>query len=477
MEQVLRGLVAAGAAAFAVLAPGAAASPAATRETEVVAELEWPSLAHAVKTSRALRADVKRQRLDVEARTSVAYLDSLAASQAAAVNRIRAAIPEARVRWRYRIVLNALAVVVPERALERLAAVPGVARVYRSVPYATRIGESVLAIKAPILWGPELASAGSGVKIGIIDTGVDQSHPYFDPRDYQLPAGYPRGQRAYTSAKVIVARSFAPPGTRWRYARRPFDPTGSDHGTHVAGIAAGNYGVRIPGGDVLAGVAPRAYIGNYKALSVPTPMSGGLNGNSPELVAAIEAAVADGMDVINLSLGEPEIEPARDVVARAIDGAADAGVVPAVAAGNDFDDLGRGSLLSPGSAAKAITTGAVELRDGQAVVASFSSSGPTPISLRLKPDVAAPGQDVVSSVSGRRFAVLSGTSMAAPHVAGAAALLRQRHPTWTVEQIKSALVTTGVSVGTGVSSAPAPVARAGGGLIDVTRADEPLVFV
>ncbi|MBD0348380.1 MAG: S8 family serine peptidase, partial [Thermoleophilia bacterium] len=288
--------------------------------------------------------------------------------------------------------------------------------------------------------------------------------------------GYPRGQLAYTNGKVIVARSFAPAGTRWRYARRPFDPTGSDHGTHVAGIAAGNHGTRASAGAALAGVAPRAYIGNYKALSVPAP-GGSLNGNSPELVAAIEAAVADGMDVLNLSLGEPEVEPARDVVARAIDAAADAGVPSAVAAGNDYDDLGRGSLASPGSAAKAITAGAVEFRDGRALIAHFSAAGPTPLSLRLKPDVAAPGSEVLSSVPGRRFAAFSGTSMAAPHVAGAAALLRQRHPTWTVEQIKSALVTTGVAVRSERTPAvEVPVTREGGGLIDLARADEPLVF-
>ena len=476
MERVLRGLSLAAAAGAFLLAIASPAS-ASSRRLDVVVELELPSLSEAVETSRALRADVKRQRLDVAARTSAAYLDSLAVSQAATVARIQRAVPEASVHRRYRVVLNGLAVTVPASAVGRLARVPGIERVYPSARYSASVGASVLAIKAPALWGAELVSAGNGVKIGIIDTGIDQTHPYFDPRGYQPPPGYPRGQLAYTNGKVIVARSFAPARTRWRYARRPFDPTGSDHGTHVAGIAAGNHATRASNGESLAGVAPRAYIGNYKALSVPAP-GGSLNGNSPELVAAIEAAVADGMDVINLSVGEPEVEPTRDVVARAIDAAADAGVVPAVAAGNDYDDLGRGSLMSPGAAAKAITAGAVEFRDGRPLVTSFSAAGPTPLSLRLKPDVAAPGLDVVSAVPGRRFAAFSGTSMAAPHVAGAAALLRQRHPTWTVEQIKSALVTTGVAVRSDdAPSVDAPVIRAGGGLIDVTRADAPLVFV
>ena len=99
-------------------------------------------------------------------------------------------------------------------------------------------------------------------------------------------------------------------------------------------------------------MAPRAYLGNYKALTIPTEADVGLDGNSPELVAAIEAAVADGMDVINMSLGEPEIEPARDIVVKALDAAARAGVVPVVSAGNDFEEFGRGSVGSPGRDAK-----------------------------------------------------------------------------------------------------------------------------
>ena len=104
-------------------------------------------------------------------------------------------------------------------------------------------------------------------------------------------------------------------------------------------------------GASVVSLASRAYLGNYKALTVPTDAGFGLNGNSPELVAAIEAAVADGMDVINLSLGEVEIEPTRDLVARALDAAAAAGVVPVVAAGNELGDYGRGSIVSPGTSA------------------------------------------------------------------------------------------------------------------------------
>src|SRR5207244_9794153 len=91
----------------------------------------------------------------------------------------------------------------------------------------------------PALWGPSLATAGNGLKIGIIDEGVDQTHPFFDPAGYTAPPGYPKGDTRFTTAKVIVARAFAPPSPHWKYANRPFDPENSEHGTHAPGIRAG----------------------------------------------------------------------------------------------------------------------------------------------------------------------------------------------------------------------------------------------
>jgi hypothetical protein len=119
---------------------------------------------------------------------------------------------------------------------------------------------------------------------------------------------------------VIVAKTFAPQTPAWKYANTPFDPTQSFHATHVAGIAAGDHGVNAKG-TAISGVAPNAWLGNYKALTIPTP-GFGLDGNSAEIAAAIESAVADGMNVINLSLGEPEVDPSRDLVVQTIDAAA-----------------------------------------------------------------------------------------------------------------------------------------------------------
>jgi subtilisin family serine protease len=397
------------------------------------------------------------------------YLRRLESQQAVVSARIEQTIPSSRVRWRYRLVANGLAVVLPRAEISKLAQIPGVAEVWPNVRYhslAVKLGPQQ--IGADKLWGPAFETAGNGMKIGIIDDGVEADHPYFNPSGFQYPAGFPKGQTQLATPKVIVQRAFTPPSPTWKYASAPFDPTGSFHATHVAGIAAGVHGVQV-GPNVLSGVAPNAYIGNYKALTIPTP-GFGLDGNSAEIAAAIEAAVADGMDVINLSLGEPEVEPSRDLVVKALEGAAAAGVVPVVAAGNDFDEFGFGSVSSPANAPDAITVAAVTSRN---TIADFSSAGPTPLSLQMKPDVAAPGVDVISSLpadQGGLFGTLSGTSMAAPAVSAAAALLKERHPTWTVAQIKSALEQTGDPV-VGVTAQ-----RDGGGVIDLPRADVPLLF-
>ena len=201
--------------------------------------------------------------------------------------------------------------------------------------------------KAAATWSTGLTNQGAGIKIAIIDDGVDQTPPVLrsgrvhDAR--RLPEGPDRlhdGQgdrrsrvRAGRDHVEVRAQGLRPRPVRARNPRRRDRRRERGH--------------PATGGVKVSGIAPRAYIGNYKALSVPTDANVGLDGNAPEIVAAIEAAVSDGMDVINLSLGEPEVEPSRDIVARALDAAAAAGVVPVVAAGNDFEEYGGGSSSRP----------------------------------------------------------------------------------------------------------------------------------
>ncbi len=438
-----------------LLGVGGPSSPTVGGATsEVVVLLDSPPLARAPGTAA---------RIDGEQR---AFRGELAAQ-----------LPEARLGWRYRLVANGYSVTLPAAQQARLRDLAGVRDVLPTASYAPRVAASPQQIGAPALWGQTLDTAGQGVKIGIIDSGIDSGHPYFDPTGYTMPPGFPKGQQRFTTAKVVVARAFPPAsGATAPSVGLAFSDDDDAHGTHVAGIAAGNADTPTGGDGRISGVAPRAYLGNYKVF-VKTDTGLSPNANSPAIVAAIEAAVADGMDVINFSGGEPEIEPRRDIVALALDAAAAAGVVPVVAAGNEYNDFGAGSVSSPGNSAGAITVGAVDMGGSSArrVHADFSSVGPTTISLRLKPDVAAPGVDVLSSVPGRGWSAFSGTSMASPHVAGAAALLRQRHPTWTVAQIKSALVQSGTDSFT-ESSGPAGPRFQGGGVVTLQRADRPLLF-
>ena len=481
-------------ASLALLAGGGAAAPLppSGKLVEVVVTLPRAPLALAVSSDRSLAAVTRRhQSIAVRTPAAMSYLHTLAAAQRTLEARLAVSVPRARVRLHYGVALDGVSVVLPESELPRLRALPG-ATVWPTITYhalrdnareaaaAAEANRGLTLVGAPTLWGPDLTTAGEGIKIGIIDEGIDEKHPYFNPAGYTYPAGFPKGNTAYTTPKVIVARAFPSPSTDWKYADKPFDPVFSEHGTHVAGIAAGDYNTPTAahGKSPISGIAPKAYLGNYKALTVPTA-DYGLDGNSPEIAKAIDQAVADGMNVINLSIGEPEIAPHRDIVVKALDNAAAAGVVPVVAAGNDFANAGFGSINSPGNAPAAITTAAsTQGGDGSRadVAAWFSSAGPTPVSLQPKPDVTAPGMNILSSIPPNGWERIDGTSMATPHVSGGAALLLERHPTWTVQEVKSALASTGDPVHPSGRSGETSVLREGGGRIDLVRADQPLLF-
>lgn len=308
-------------------------------------------------------------------------------------------------------------------AFRDLLADPGVTKVWLDGLLRPTLDRSTAQIGAPTAWQSGLT--GKGVRVAVLDGGVDGDHPDL-------------------VGKEVAARNFTD------------DPDGSDldgHGTHVAAtIASGNRTYR--------GVAPDARILDGKVCR---------NGGCPQswVMAGMQWAVDEGADVVNLSLGgydSPDIDPLEEAVNQL---SAKTGTLFVVAAGNG----GRPeSIDSPGSADAALTVGAVRHDDD---LAHFSSRGPRNGDGAVKPDITAPGLNIVAARAakaiigtpvGRRHLSLSGTSMATPHVAGAAALLAQQHPDWHGTRLKSALM---------ASAKPNPGAGVfdqGAGRVDLTRA-------
>ncbi|MGC4866216.1 S8 family peptidase [Micromonospora sp. DT53] len=258
-------------------------------------------------------------------------------------------------------------------------------------------------IAAPDAW--KAGYTGKGVRVAVLDTGADFTHP------------------------DLVGRVAE---------RADFTVEGGDavdhngHGTHVASTIAGT-GAAAHGQR--RGVAPDAKLVIGKVLDDHG------YGDDSGIIAAMEWA-ATRADVINMSLGGSDPDDGTDPLSLAVDGLSKStGTLFVIAAGNS-----GAAISSPGSAASALTVGAVDRNDK---LADFSSRGPLVTSNAAKPEVVAPGVDIVAARAAgtnlqapidRYYEAISGTSMASPHVAGAAALLAQRHPDWTGERLKAALV-------------------------------------
>ncbi|MER5301598.1 S8 family serine peptidase [Streptomyces lasiicapitis] len=295
-----------------------------------------------------------------------------------------------------------------ERRGTRTAVASGVSRLWLDGTRKASLDKSVKQIGAPKAW--EAGYDGKGVKIAVLDTGVDATHP--DLKN-----------------QVVAAKDFtSSPDTKDRVG----------HGTHVASTVAGT---GAKSGGRFKGVAPGAKVLNGKVLGDDG------SGDDSGIIAGIDWAAAQGADVVNLSLGADDF-PGVDPLEAAVDKvSARKGILFAVASGNGGED-GPGSVDSPGSAAAALTVGAVDDHDR---LADFSGRGPSFGDGAIKPDVTAPGVDITAAAApgseidkqvGQQpqgYLTISGTSMATPHVAGAAALLKQQHPDWKQPQLKGAL--------------------------------------
>lgn len=373
--------------ALPILRAGTIAIPKghADGRVRVIVRLRQPPLARAIPPLRAAGA---ADRLDVTSAAARAHLARLAAAQRAAVATLARAIPEAHVSTRFAVVLNGLTVTLPVTRLPKLARLAFADKIYPTLRYTLALNQSPSVIGAETL-SARTGARGDGMKIGIVDDGVDRRNPFFDPRGFTYPSGFPKGGTTWTSPKVIVARTFPGPGSG-RRGRLAVDRQASFHATHVAGIAAGVSGTTAPRGQDhpsvpgLSGVAPRAWLGTYRVFTVPSPV--GHVANTPEIVEAFEWAVKDGMDVVNFSGGGPTSEPSNDAMIETIANTAAAGVVPVISAGNDREEFGLGSAGSPGIAPEAISVAAVSNMHVFAAALTITSPN-TPASVRQIPFV------------------------------------------------------------------------------------------
>ena len=304
------------------------------------------------------------RKIDFNGQAARSYRAQLAAKRNEFKSWLRSNAARAMVTSEYDVSLNAVAVQLNGASLATIAAAPMVQSAEYNVLYHPNLSESYKIINASDAWTAAggRANAGAGIKIGDIDTGIDNTHPFFDPTGFSYPTGFPKCDAAdsashhkdqdcnYVSPKVIVAKVFYNKAKQQGLDAQAIQ----DHGTHTAGIAAGVTGkTAVVNGvsiDDMSGIAPGSWLGNYNVFP-----GGVLNARSEDILNAVDAAIEDGMDVLNLSLGG-SFHGNNDLLANGLDNAVDAGLVVAVAAGNSGP--GAGTLESPGRARKVITVAA-----------------------------------------------------------------------------------------------------------------------
>ncbi|MGO1661761.1 MAG: S8 family serine peptidase [Canibacter sp.] len=356
------------------------------------------------------------------------------------------------------------------QTLEQLASLPGASQVLPNydveglddeepdpveeptVPGKGEVTYGIETIGADDVW-QDYGVKGEGVRVAVLDTGVDASHP--DIADKLV--GHDSGDPSYPGGWINFDRNGKP------VTSKPTDP--GSHGTHVAGTVLGG---NTSGTQI--GVAPNA------ELMAANVLSGG--GSSAKIQAALQWVIApyDGngepagraADVINMSLGSPGYDPS---LIQALINIRDAGIFPAIAIGNDCSP---NETSSPGNIYEAFGVGMTNSNND---VDPGSCGGitewPEEISQQyhwpeefVKPDASAPGVRVFSAMPGGMHGESTGTSMATPHVAGAVALLRSAQAGLTVDQIEQAFEDTADHPTP--ESAPDP--KYGAGIIDVHAA-------
>jgi hypothetical protein len=395
---------------FLLAAAGAAAAPAGERVEGGL----WAVAAEQGKVRVLVELEVPFRAVGELAKAAATRQETRIASAQRAVRRALRGTPHELAR-EYRTI-PWLALEVSPEALARLEASASVRRVVSDRISRVRLTESV-----PLIEGDQVHAAGftgAGTAVAILDTGVEADHPFF-------------GGRVAAEACFSAGRS-CPNGQTTQFgpgaARPAAGASGADHGNHVAGIAAGNGGV-APGAGILG-------------INVFTVENGQSSSFGSDQIAALEWVLSQrttyNVAAVNMSLGSDEgydapCDATEPAVKAAIDNLRSVGIATVIAAGNESRS---NALGSPGCISTAVSVGATDKQDG---IPSFSNSASFLTLL-------APGAAINSSVLNGQMGPQDGTSMAAPHVAGAWALLKQAKPAASVDEVLGALLATGLPV-------------------------------
>ncbi len=368
-------------------------------------------------------------------------------------------------------VVDAVAVVAPSAVLQAAAALTGVTQVQRDNGLRLDMAESKKAVKADQVRLPKpkgLGLTGKGVTVGVIDSGLDTSHPDFAgrARTFNFEGAWVYDQYQDGAISDFVSETLAP------YAG--VDEVG--HGTHVASTVGGSGAASVTGADY-SGVAPGV---DLVAFQVASPAPGVVydNGWEANAMAAIEYLMENddelGIDVVQNSWGIFEVtDPDSEPIIQMVRAAVDAGFIFVFSAGNNGPD--EGTVGWPGAMGNVLTV-ASTLKTAPYAMSDFSSRGP-------QVDVAAPGSDIVAARSkgavidlGNEatpaedlplYMAISGTSMSSPHVAGAVALMKQANPRLTGELAEEILSRTATDLGKKGKDS-----EYGYGLVDVLKASK-----
>ncbi|AVX19934.1 MULTISPECIES: S8 family peptidase [Carboxydocella] len=288
-----------------------------------------------------------------------------------------------------------LVIELNQTEVEQIRNLRGVMEVFEDEQATTQ--EQQIPWGVAVLAGPQVASQlgvnGSGVRVGVLDTGIDLQHP-----DLKVAGGI-----------ALTGDSFQ-------------DDNG--HGTHVAGIIAAQ-----DNSQGVVGIAPGVELFAIKALN-----SAG-SGWYSDIAAGLEWAIKNRLDIVNLSLGGKQNNP---LLRYAVKRAARAGILLMAAAGNAGNEEGKGdTVLYPARYPEVMAVGAI---DRQWQRAPFSSTGPAL-------DLVAPGVEILSTIPGGDYKVMSGTSMASPHITGLAALLKSAYPRLKAKEIRQRLTAGAIDLG------------------------------